>query len=74
MLVSTLWAGRIAKDASGRRTFTSIAELKEAITDWAAHWSTDLEPVIWIATAEDIIARGQCGRVILQQIKPQTDQ
>jgi hypothetical protein len=45
-----------------RGQFTSVAELTEAITIWAAHWNTDPKPFIWKAPAEEIIAKVQRGR------------
>jgi len=52
--------------------FTSVAELTEAITTWAAHWNTDPKPFIWKATTQDVIAKVQRGRTTLHQIKTQT--
>jgi transposase len=67
------WFKELTDKRLRRGTFTSVAELTEAITDWAAHWNTDPKPFIWKATAEDIIAKVQRGRATLHQIKPQTD-
>jgi transposase len=67
------WFKELADKRLRRGTFTSVAELTEAITDWAARWNTDPKPFIWKATAEDIIAKVQRGRATLHQIKPQTD-
>ena len=55
-----------------RGTFTSVADLTEAITTWAAHWNTDPKPFIWKATADDIIAKVQRDRATLHQIEIQT--
>jgi len=52
--------------------FTSVAELTEAITTWAAHCNTDPKPFIWKATTQDVIAKVQRGRTTLHQIKTQT--
>jgi len=53
--------------------FTSVADLIEAITDWAEHWNEDPKPFIWKATAEDIIKKVSRGRDTLHQIKSTTD-
>ena len=59
----------------GRRRgrFTSVAELTEAITIWAAHWNDDPRPFIWKSTAAEIIVKMQRGRDALHQIKSTTD-
>jgi transposase len=67
------WFKELTDKRLRRGTFTSVAELTEAITVWAAHWNTDPKPFIWKATAEDIIAKVQRGRAALHQIKTQTD-
>ncbi len=67
------WFKELTDKRLRRGTFTSVNELAEAITAWAAHWNTDPKPFIWKATAEDIIAKVQRGRATLHQIKTQTD-
>jgi transposase len=67
------WFKELTDKRLRRGTFTSVAELTEAISVWAAHWNTDPKPFIWRATAEDIIAKVQRGRAALHQIKTQTD-
>ncbi|HJQ48674.1 MAG TPA: hypothetical protein VJ870_20465 [Amycolatopsis sp.] len=56
-----------------RGVFTSVEDLKQAITVWAQHWNTDPKPFVWKATAQNIIAKVQRGRTTLHQIKTQTD-
>ena len=53
--------------------FTSVAQLTAAITIWAEHWNEDPKPVIWKATAQDIITKVQRGRAALHQLKTTTD-
>lgn len=67
------WFKELTDKRLRRGVFTSVAELTEAITAWAAHWNADPKPFIWKATAEDIIAKVQRGRATLNQIKSQTD-
>ena len=63
------WFKELTDRRLRRGTFTSVADLTEAITTWAEHWNTDPKPFIWKATAEDIIAKVQRGRDTLHQIK-----
>ncbi len=67
------WLKELTDKRLRRGTLTSVNELTEAITTWAARWNTDPKPFIWKATAEDIIAKVQRGRATLHQIKTQTD-
>jgi transposase len=67
------WFKELTDKRLRRGRFTSVAELTEAITIWAAHWNDDPKPFIWKATAHDIIAKVQRGRDALHQIKSATD-
>jgi transposase len=67
------WFKELTDKRLRRGRFTSVAELTEAITIWAAHWNTDPKPFIWKATADEIIAKVQRGRDALHQIKSTTD-
>ncbi len=67
------WFKELTDKRLRRGTFTSVAELSDAITTWAEHWNIDPRPFIWKATAEEIIAKVQRGRETLHQIKSQTD-
>src|SRR6266571_193433 len=51
------WFKELTDKRLRRGRFTSVAELTEAITTWAAHWNDDPKPFIWKATAEEIIAK-----------------
>jgi transposase len=66
------WFKELTDKRLRRGIFTSVAELTEAITTWAAHWNTDPKPFIWKATAQDVIAKVRRGRAALHQIKTQT--
>jgi len=46
------WFKELTDKRLRRGRFTSVAELTEAITTWAAHWNDDPKPFIWKATAE----------------------
>ena len=67
------WFKELTDKRLRRGRFTSVAELTEAITTWAAHWNDDPKPFIWKATAEEIIAKVRRGREALHQIKSTTD-
>jgi transposase len=67
------WFKELTDKRLRRGVFTSVADLTEAITTWAAHWNTDPKPFIWKAPAADIIAKVQRGRDTLNQIKSTTD-
>ena len=53
--------------------FPNVAELVEAITDWAAHWNHDPKPFVWHKTAKEIIEKVQRRRATLSQVKLATD-
>lgn len=67
------WFKELTDKRLRRGRFTSVADLTDAITTWAAHWNDDPKPLIWKATAADIIAKVQRGRDTLHQIKSTTD-
>ncbi len=67
------WFKELTDKRLRRGRFTSVADLTDAITTWAAYWNTDPKPFIWKATADDIIAKVQRGRDALHQIKSTTD-
>ena len=67
------WFKELTDKRLRRGIFTSVGELTDAITTWAAHWNQDPKPFIWKATAEDIIAKVARGRATLNHIKSQTD-
>jgi hypothetical protein len=55
-----------------RGTFSSVAELVDAIELWAEHWNHDPKPFIWHKTAQEIIAKTRRGRAALTQAKSAT--
>jgi transposase len=67
------WFKELTDKRLRRGRFTSVTELTDAITTWAAHWNSDPKPFIWKATADEIIAKVQRGRATLHQIKSTTD-
>ncbi len=67
------WFKELTDKRLRRGRFTSVADLTDAITDWAGHWNDDPKPFIWKATADDIITKAQRGRETLRQINSTTD-
>ena len=67
------WFKELTDKRLRRGRFTSVTDLTDAITTWAAHWNNDPKPFIWKATAEQIIAKVQRGRDTLRQINSTTD-
>ena len=68
------WFKELTDRRLRRGTFTSVAELEDAIQLWTSHWSQDPTPFIWKATAADIIEKVQRDRAALnRQINSKTD-
>ena len=67
------WFKELTDKRLRRGAFSSVADLTEAITTWAAHWNAHPTPFIWKATAEDIIIKVRRGRETLNRINSQTD-
>jgi transposase len=67
------WFKELTDKRLRRGRFTSVTELTDAISTWAAHWNNDPKPFIWKAPAEDIITKVKRGRAALHQIKSATD-
>jgi len=51
------WFGIITRQAIRRGTFSSVKVLIKRIRDYIAHWNRDAEPFVWIATADEILAK-----------------
>jgi hypothetical protein len=66
------WFKELTDKRLRRGVFTSVKDLKQAITVWAEHWYTDPKSFVWKATAEDIIAKVKRPGP-LHQIKTQTN-
>ncbi len=68
------WFKLLTERRLRRGTFTSVADLEEAIDIWVAHWNDDPTPFIWKKTADDILAKVRRGRATLtHQINSATD-
>jgi transposase len=66
------WFAELTERRLRRGVFTSVAELAEAITDWAGHWNDDPKPFVWHKAADEIIEKVRRGRAALHQIKSAT--
>ena len=67
------WFKELTERKLRRGVFSSVTELIEAITDWAAHWNHHPKAFIWHKTAKEIIEKVQRGRTTLSQAKLATD-
>jgi len=61
------WFKELTDRRLRRGTFTSVAELSDAITTWAGHWNIDPRPFVWTKTADEILTKAQRGRETLRQ-------
>jgi len=50
------WFGIITRQSIRRGTFSSVKVLIKQIRDYIAHWNTNPRPIIWTATADEILA------------------
>ena len=65
------WFGKLTEKAIRRGIFHSVPELINAIEAYLQANNENLEPFVWTATAEQILAKVQRGRVTLNQLKNQ---
>ena len=56
------WVKEMTDKRLRRGRFTSVVQLTEAISVWAAHWNDDPKPFVWGATAESITEKVRRGR------------
>jgi transposase len=66
------WFAELTERRLRRGVFTSVADLIEAITDWAGHWNDDPKPFVWHKAADEIIDKVRRGRAALHQVKSAT--
>ena len=68
------WFNLLTERRLRRGTFTSVAELEDAIDLWVDHWNDDPKPFVWRKTADEIITKIKRGRTTLAtQTKSATD-
>jgi transposase len=66
------WFKELTDRRLRRGTFTSVANLVDAIETWVEHWNDDPKPFVWHKTAEEIITKVRRGRAALAQVKSAT--
>ena len=66
------WFKELTDRRLRRGTFTSVANLVDAIETWVEHWNDDPKPFMWHKTADEIIAKVRRGRAALAQVKSAT--
>jgi transposase/transcriptional regulator with XRE-family HTH domain len=64
------WFGELISKAVRRGSFSSVADLQLAITQFLDAWNEDPKPFVWTATVESIQAKLSRCRQTLEQIKP----
>ncbi len=64
------WFGELTRKAVRRGSFSSVADLQSAITQFLDAWNADPKPFIWTATVAAIQAKLSRCRQTLEQIKP----
>jgi transposase len=62
------WFSVLTRKALRDASFTSVADLENAIDRWASHWNDDPEPFAWTKTVDDIITKVKRGRATLTTI------
>ncbi|MHB1208695.1 MAG: IS630 family transposase [Acidimicrobiales bacterium] len=67
------WFSQLTNRRLKKGTFSSVAQLKDAIGVWTEGWNEDPQPFIWKKPADEIIAKVQRGRLKLASIKSATD-
>ena len=62
------WFRELTDKALRRGVFHSVPDLIAKIEDYLTAHNTEPKPFIWIATADDILAKVARGRVALQAV------
>jgi hypothetical protein len=62
--------GIITRQSIRRGTFSSVRVLIKQILDYIAHWSSNAEPFVWPATADEILAK---VRLVQSNVKKPLD-
>ena len=64
------WFGELTSKAVRRGSFSSVADLQNAIAQFLDAWNENPKPFVWTATVESIQAKLSGCRQTLEQIKP----
>jgi len=66
------WFHLLTERRLRRGTFSSVADLTEAIELWTEHWNDDPKPFVWKKTVDQIIKKVRRGRAALTEAKSAT--
>jgi len=67
------WFSQLTNRRLKKGTFSSVAQLKDAIGIWTKNWNDDPQPFIWKKLADEIITKVKRGRTKLASVKSATD-
>jgi len=67
------WFSQLTNRRLKKGTFSSVAQLKDAIGIWTKNWNDDPQPFIWKKPADEIITKVKRGRTKLASVKSATD-
>ena len=62
------WFAQLTNKRLKHGSFTSVAELTDAIDLWVSHWNDDPKPFVWTKTAKKIITKVKRGRAKLDHL------
>lgn len=64
------WFGELTSKRIRRGSFSSVADLRQAIEEFLAAWNANPKPFVWTATVESILAKLSRCRQTLEKIQP----
>ncbi|HVB51833.1 MAG TPA: IS630 family transposase [Acidimicrobiales bacterium] len=67
------WFSQLTNRRLKKETFSSVAQLKDAIGVWTENWNEDPQPFIWKKPADEIITKVKRGRTKLALVNSETD-
>ena len=67
------WFSQLTNRRLKKGTFSSVAQLKDAIGVWTENWNEDPQPFIWKKPADEIITKVKRGRTKLALVNSETD-
>jgi transposase len=62
------WFGIITRQSIRRGTVTSVTVLVKQIRDYIDHWNANSKPFVWMATADDILAKVQLVQTSIKKL------
>lgn len=67
------WFSQLTNRRLKKGTFSSVAQLIDAIGVWTENWNEDPHPFIWKKPADEIITKVKRGRMKLALVNSETD-